>query len=229
MKILPKKSDIDKAKSDERKRLIDDGLSLATKVDKLRELKAQEERNLHEYKSSAIQSVQSEIDSTIGELNRLKIAVKKARNERQELIKPLDEEWVALNRAKEEFDEESKFLDQKDTELKMMALNIKDEWEELQKSNQKLQSYAEEIKQAKQDTFNFKAMAKREFELRYSEHIRQSEEYEKEMSKMSAMQRQYEVATKTAKLETKKAKELQYELKMKLSQEEFKERQYANN
>ncbi len=61
MKLLAKKT-IDSQVSSQKKQQIDEGIKLATRVDELRKTKAEEEKNLEEFRLGAIKVVSQEIE-----------------------------------------------------------------------------------------------------------------------------------------------------------------------
>lgn len=108
MKLLTKEQ-IQQQKSFERKQEIDEGVKLATRVDKLRELSAQEHTNLMRFRDESIKRIQIEIDRYIAQKTQLKREVDDLEEKRRIALIPLDEEWNKLNKAKAEVDKA--FLD----------------------------------------------------------------------------------------------------------------------
>lgn len=101
MKLLPKK-EIDKQKADERKRLIDEGMALAKSVDKLRETRAIEEKNLREWRLDNVTRIQQEIESYLEVKENLRKETEAMEALRKKLIEPLDKEWEEINKIKQE-------------------------------------------------------------------------------------------------------------------------------
>ncbi len=99
MKLLTK-SDIDKAKANQQKKDVDEGLKLARRIDNLREVAVQEEANLEKFRKTKVASLSAEItqleaikDSFTGEISQLK-------RERRALMKPLEAEWAEIHKEK---------------------------------------------------------------------------------------------------------------------------------
>lgn len=99
--ILPKKKDIDREKSLELKKEIDSGVALATRIDKLRETKTNEERQLELWRVATIKKIQREIDDYITVADNLKHLTEEAELHRKKLIEPLDAEWIEVNKEKD--------------------------------------------------------------------------------------------------------------------------------
>lgn len=102
MKVLPQQKDILKAKADERKKEIDEGVALAARIDKLREMKVNEEQALFQWRETTIKTIQKEIDDYITVKENLRIQTEEAEVRRKALIEPLDKEWEEINKIKAE-------------------------------------------------------------------------------------------------------------------------------
>lgn len=102
MKLLPKKIDIEKARLEERKRQIDEGIHLAKKIDALRQTALSEEKALREWRKNSLAAVQKEIDDYIIVKENLRVQTEEAEVHRKKLIEPLDKEWEEINRIKSE-------------------------------------------------------------------------------------------------------------------------------
>lgn len=68
---LLKKSAIDTLKANERKREIDEGMKLASRVDKLRELASTEQTNLSKFRDTTMKAIRNEIDTEIAKKDAL--------------------------------------------------------------------------------------------------------------------------------------------------------------
>jgi hypothetical protein len=210
--ILPKKTDIDKQKNDERKRFIDEGVILATKVDKLRETSANEEKQLKDWRESSLKLVQTEIAQFIEEKETIKHEIDEARLEREELLKPLTKEWKEINEAKSK-------IGQDITENYIIGEQLKEEERKLDKEKKKLSNLISNAKQnetetekAKQEAVSLKELAHREYEMAREEHICQTDTHEKELSEVLQQKKEYKVALKTIEIRESQVKEKESDL-----------------
>lgn len=105
MRLLAKQQ-IEKDKSLEKRREIDEGIKLAKKVDKLREISAQEESNLKRFRDESIKVVKSEIDVLIVRKETLKSDVKELEELRILAQAPIDlkAEWGKVKTDKVEIE-----------------------------------------------------------------------------------------------------------------------------
>lgn len=104
MRLL-KKSEVDKAKAEDRKREIDEGLKLATRVDSLRETQANEEKALERFRIETISRINEEIVSLTKTKNELSKEVSDLEDRKREALKPLDEAWEEVNLKQDELTE----------------------------------------------------------------------------------------------------------------------------
>lgn len=77
--ILPKKVDIQKAATLERKNMIDEGVALAKRVDDLRQMRLQMEVNFETWRLETSKAIQIEIDVLIKERDELAEEVLRAK------------------------------------------------------------------------------------------------------------------------------------------------------
>lgn len=210
MNLLPKKLDIDKAKAQERKREIDSGIELAKRVDTLRELRVDEEKNLQEWRTRAIQQVQLEIDNLILDRDNLLKQNTEAREERKALLKPLDQEWKEINSEKVKLQKSITNLENSRVQLSEKEHLIELEKEKISKITSKLKKDEEGIKKTISETTSLKELAQKEYEVARYEHDTQTEVYERTLSNVQNMQREYETGSnlndiKEKELEAKEA------------------------
>jgi hypothetical protein len=140
MKLLPKKQDIDKAKSDERKKEIDEGLDLARKVETLRELKLSEEKNLRDWRDNSVKVIQQSIDSLLEQEIVVRRKVAEAIEARKKLLEPLDKEWDEVNETK-------KWITKEKERIYLSGERLKIEEVEVEKKNTLATKLLETIKQ----------------------------------------------------------------------------------
>lgn len=127
IRLLDKKS-VNVQVAIEKKKQIDSGIKLASKVDAVRETLLEEEERLAKFRSETIARTQVEIDAKIKEKDGILAQIKARKEELLELRKPLDEEWEMVNSGRSELNELQVMLLQKDSELDQgIALNIQRE------------------------------------------------------------------------------------------------------
>lgn len=122
MKLLAKKV-IDSQVASQKKQQIDDGVKLAIRVDTLRQTKAQEEKNLEEFRVGAVRSVSQEIEVLTIKRDSLRSEVTDLMEQAKLNQIPLDKEWNKLNIEK------SKLLSQQESLEKDRELLEKDKTE----------------------------------------------------------------------------------------------------
>ena len=210
--ILPKKTDIDKQKNDERKRFIDEGIVLAKKVDKLRETSANEEKQLKDWRESSLKLVQADIAKFIEEKETLKHEIEEATREREALLKPLTKEWEKANEFKA-------FLSQEKTDLYLEKESLKLRLEEIEKEREKVSKIVvtinkrkDETEKAKSEATELKDLAQREYEMAHSEHDAQTEAHDKAMSQADGLRKEYEVALSLIKIRENEVKEKEVDI-----------------
>lgn len=212
MKLLPKKADIDKSEAQERKRLIDDGLNLAKKVDALREARLTEEKSLFEWRDNTMKVVRKEIDDYITVRDNLKVQTEEAEVYRKKLLEPLDDAWIEVNTEKEIILEEKKNISLSKEALKVQTHKIKEEMEKVSALVSKIKLKENEIEKSKQKITALKEMAQREYEIAHEERITQKENHEKEISKVFEKQKEYENGIKIYEAYKKQVEEKESDL-----------------
>lgn len=90
MKLLSK-SEIDQAKSKDRQREVSEGLKIARRVDSLREVHAQEEASLAQFRQKSIALIQAEITTESLKLGSLKGEVKELEERKVQALQPVSE------------------------------------------------------------------------------------------------------------------------------------------
>lgn len=127
VKLLSKR-EIDVAKARDRQREIAEGTKLANRVDGLRELAADEEKALNDFRIKTLTAIQAEIDPKIIERDELLNELVALRDERKSLLKPLDEEWLRVRAVSRELDKDAEAIAQKEAQLKLgIGTNIQRE------------------------------------------------------------------------------------------------------
>jgi hypothetical protein len=210
--ILPKKTDIDKQKNDERKRLIDDGVILATKVDKLRETSANEEQRLKDWRESSLKLVQIDIAKFNEEKETVKNEIEEARRERDELLKPLTKEWEEIKKAKSE-------LGQEITENYIIGEQLKEEERKLETEKEKLSNLLSKATQnvtatqkTKEESITLKNLTQNEYDMASMERKQQDYSHESISNELCQQKKEYEVALSLVKIRENEVKEKESEL-----------------
>ncbi len=108
--ILPKKTDINKAKAQERKAQIDEGLVLARRVDELRRMRLDMEKNFEIWRQGTSKAIQKELDVLTEERDDMARQVIEARKTRDIMLVPLLNDREILLREIEELKEEKDLL-----------------------------------------------------------------------------------------------------------------------
>ncbi len=91
IRLLPK-NELDHAKAAEQKRIIDEGIKIARKVDGLREVRAEEEAALLKWRSDTLEIIGNEIKSAIERRDIITQQAEEAETRRISALKPLDDE-----------------------------------------------------------------------------------------------------------------------------------------
>lgn len=95
MRLLSK-IEVSRQKSDERKLEIDEGVKLASKVDKLRETAASEASNLQKFRTESLKKIKDEIDVLLIQKDDLQGQIVSLTEQKRLLRVPLDAEWEEL-------------------------------------------------------------------------------------------------------------------------------------
>lgn len=136
MRILGKKT-IDQQVVLERKNQIDEGVSLATKVDTLRRTLAELQAQHQSYISGMKDELDNATRGQLSEISERNLEISRLEEKKLELIKPLDEEWLKVNSKSTELDKllsSNKVLGEKLLEEKdRLDSKIKDASEKLNK------------------------------------------------------------------------------------------------
>lgn len=125
MRLLAK-SDVDKAKSIDRQREIDEGLKLARRVDALREVAAQEEATLATYRATTLSTIQGEIASETTKLNKLKGEVRTLEKRKADALAPLTVELEKIEAGRLELSNKEGELVAREAALYLDEVDIKE-------------------------------------------------------------------------------------------------------
>lgn len=135
MKLLSK-SEIDKAKAQDRQREVNEGMKLAKSVDSLRETHAHEEAVLTKFRENTLKEAMDDISKAEAEKRILDEEVKNLRQEREILLNPVDltearekvgMDRVEVDRQKQENSEKEISLVSRETQVRSSLKEIEDE------------------------------------------------------------------------------------------------------
>jgi chromosome segregation ATPase len=112
MKLLPK-SELIQSVALDKKLNIDQGLSLARKIDKLRQTVSEEELVLSKFRLGTGKILLEEINELIRERDALKEEIKDLNIQKESAKESLDEEWETLKEKREELKLQEEDLTQK--------------------------------------------------------------------------------------------------------------------
>lgn len=207
MRLLPRKVDIDRSKSLERKREIDEGVALAKRVDALRETAAAEAHQLAAYRQSATAQVQRDVDALLLEKDAIKSEIKEATVQLASLRVPLDTEWQQLNLAKSELEKDKDRIRIAKEQLKAEEARHADDLLKLAAATELQRADREDLKKKRKAITVLQAKTEREYETSITEHNRQLEDDAKSRAEIQGLKASYEVGLTTLELERKQIEE----------------------
>ncbi len=109
-RLLPKR-ELETKKASERKVAIDEGITLARKVDKLRETVAFEEVRLKQFREASVAQTKKEIAELVEQKQQVAYDIQKLEQVRANLRTPLDEEWAKVRKERAELEESKELYD----------------------------------------------------------------------------------------------------------------------
>lgn len=146
--------------NDERRKDIDNGVTLARRVDTLRDTLLNEEQKLENFRNSTIKIVQQEIDNKINEKTLLEIELVKLKEKRIELLKPLDEEWEQVNEEKQSVQKLGYLILKEKDELADFDNYLNERDKNLIQEEQRIVTLKEQVKQELQTAHDISLEAK---------------------------------------------------------------------
>lgn len=152
MKLLDPRT-INTNLTSQRKVDIDQGLSLARKIDTLRDTLAEEEKKLIHFREVTVKEVSEQINSKIKERDILEAENEVHRKTRAKLLKPLDEEWMIVKQEKEQIDLEKKKIESNKKQIAIYEQVVDNHLRELSIEYKRQSDTKEQIqKQAEQSS-----------------------------------------------------------------------------
>lgn len=189
MRLL-KKSEIDQIKAKDRQLEINEGLKIAKRVDALREVAAEEERSLTNFRIKTISLINEEINVEIFKRDSLKNEIKQLeesnsilKDKRIKLEAPLDlqEAWEEIKASESVIDDVKKIQDDRDREysennkkLQLDQKRVMNEHDNLQES---MKIYSEKIKYASEAVID---VNKKKIEFEQYEKLKNKQIFSKE-------------------------------------------------
>lgn len=125
MKLLTK-SDVVLAKTKEQKQILDEAAKLERRVSSLREIAAQEETSLQNFRKKTITQIQEDIRQENKVLEGLKKEVFQLQQKLAGVLFPLDSEWAKLTEAQNDLRVSKQLLEERVTQIKKKELDAQD-------------------------------------------------------------------------------------------------------
>lgn len=225
MNILPRKVDIDREKNLERKKEIDSGIALATKIDKLRETSANEEKSLNEWRENSIKLVQTEIDELISNKERLLRENKDSEDYRKKLLEPLDNEWIEINKEKESIAKDKEFINILEGSLNQQAELIKEKLKKASLTVERTKQMEISVDTLKKSVEKIKESIEKEYQLAHSERVAQTQEHEEILSEVKLERDSYENGKRIYEIHERELKEREADLIIREQHLESQQRQ----
>lgn len=152
MKLLTKQEISDK-KTQERKLEVDEGIKLARKVDKLREMAVSEESNLAKFREENMRLLKESIEALTGQRDFLQNNIMALQEEKRELLVPLDKEWRKVRAIEDRLAKFGEELNEKHIQLQNTEMEYDLKVEKLKEERSRLkddrEGVSELIKEAK--------------------------------------------------------------------------------
>lgn len=115
-------SDLDSRKSADRRREVEEGAKLARRVDGLRELAAETEKNVEQHRSASLAQAQRDIDAVLSKKELLEGEVRELEEERKRLQAPLDAAWEKVRQESKQNANERLVLEQRDAAIRQTSI-----------------------------------------------------------------------------------------------------------
>lgn len=123
----------------ERKTQIDEGVKIATKVDELRRVHAEEERSLYEFRDKSIETLKKDIGPLLNQKENLIEEIKELQDRKQVLLDiPIEASLKEMEERKAKITEIESLLSVKEQRLEVRSIELTDRFNGLLKSEEKL-------------------------------------------------------------------------------------------
>lgn len=163
MKLLSK-PEIAKHKALEQRQAIDEGMKIATRVDRLREVQSEEEASLKRFREKTLANIHAETTIEQEKLEVVRRERKEEESKRDEARKPLDEEWSKVREEGEANRKEAERLTNWSTELEKLAQDLDSAARLLKDEGERIHGERVESSKLFQDAADDRAEAKRSSE-----------------------------------------------------------------
>lgn len=140
MRLL-KKSEVDQAKVTEQQTAVMEGAKIARSVDTLREIRADEERSLEEFRVKSIEAIHVSIKEETEKLNLLKKEVQDLEDRKAEALKPLESQKSALDAYATTLDERERCTTDTDRRLEAQRADIRTSEQALEERERRLEHW----------------------------------------------------------------------------------------
>lgn len=144
MKLL-KKSEVSKAQSVEQRTAVEEGLKIARSVDNLREIRAEEERSLVDFRVKSIETIHEEIKSYSEKLENIKREVQFYEERRKDALKPLQEERLRCESQAAALREREEGINDREYAVGVHELAIEVAGKELQRQQESINRVLEAL------------------------------------------------------------------------------------
>lgn len=212
MNILPRRQDILKAKNDATKKEIDEGIALATRIDKLRETKVNEEKALISWRHNSIKEIQKEIDEYLQVKNNLEEEIEVGKKYHRKLIEPVEKEWAEVNLEKSNNKKISEEIVKRIKEIEKKEKLLEIERQKISDLVIKTQENEKETEKNKSETIALKEMAQREYEIAREERENQSKYYDTKIQEVIEREKEYTVALSVIAIRENEVKQKEVEI-----------------
>lgn len=139
------KSDIDRAKANDRQREVNEGMKLAKNVDSLRETRAHEESVLNKFRDESLKETTEKISTLSKQKESLEDEVSKLQEDRIRLSAPIDltEEWEKVKRDRVEVDKDKEENFNRDIELVAREVEVHSSRKEIEDEKLRIENQKE--------------------------------------------------------------------------------------
>jgi hypothetical protein len=191
MRLLPK-SEIHKLKAEAQKQSIDEGVKLAKRVDRLREVASEEEASLARFRTETLASINKDIVELDEQKSTLTGEIKHLFEVRNELLVPLDAEWDKVSEEKERLVKQQEALEGAKTALERERNANIEITTNLKKETNLVAIKKGEIEDNLNQSRLLKGELKQMAEVARLDKIRNDREYKQRLDLMIIREQQYE-------------------------------------
>ncbi len=155
MKILSKKS-VDSEVANQRKTQIDEGLSIAKRVDTLRQTLASLEQQHKKFLEGMSLELSKNTDHLFSKIASLKLEIEGLEEKRNALLKPLNEEWERVTLKSKEILQREEDVLQKNSNLEFREKNTEEREKKSKDSLFRIKTRERELVKCLEDAYKFR-------------------------------------------------------------------------